>query len=61
MGRIVNDALDRTDSQALGVRVMTDTFGTESGVDLIDLLSLRNRTVRAFRFTHVTIDAFIRN
>jgi len=59
MSRIVNDAFDRTDSQALGVRMMTHAFGTKSGVDLINLLPLRNRTVRAFRFADITIDAFI--
>lgn len=61
LGRVLNNAFDRTDSQALGIGMMTDTFGAKSRVDLIDLLPLRNGSIRAFRFADITIDAFVGN
>ena len=61
LGRVLNNAFDRTDPQALGVGMMTDTFGAKSRVDLIDLLPLRNGPIRTFRLADITIDAFVGN
>ena len=57
----MNDAFDRTDSEALRVGMVTHTFGAKSGIDLINLFPFGNGPIGALRFTDIAIDAFIRN
>ena len=46
-----------------GARVlsMRDIIDPRIGIDLIDLISLGNRAIRALRLTNITVDAFISN
>jgi hypothetical protein len=41
--------------------MVPDTFGTVSGIDLVDLLPFRNGAVRALRLAHIAIDTFVSN
>jgi hypothetical protein len=58
---VSDDALHRTDRDTLRGIEVPYAFGTPVGIDDIDLFTLRNRPVRAFRFTHIAVDAFIGN
>jgi hypothetical protein len=40
---------------------MTDTFGTQIRIDLVDLLALGDRAVRALGLANVAVNAFIVN
>src|SRR5690606_1535774 len=59
--RIERNAINRADLLALRLAEMTDTLGTKVGVDLVDLLPLIDRAVRAFRLADIAVDAFIGN
>ncbi len=54
-------AIDRADDHALWLVVMSYTFRTFFWVDNINLGAHINRIVRALRFTHIAIDAFLIN
>jgi len=57
MGRILVDAFDRTDHDALGFIEMTDAFGAALGVDDVNLFALGDGLVGTGRFTDIAIDA----
>src|SRR5690606_33825127 len=59
VGRVERNAVDRTNLAALRLVMMPDAFGTARRVDLVDLLALRYRLVRAFGLADVAIDAFV--
>ncbi len=40
---------------------MTDTFGAAIGINLVDIITHRNRLIGAFRLAHVAVDAFLGN
>ena len=49
---------DRAHLLAGGRLVVAYAFGTLIAVNLVDMFTHRNRLIRAFGFTHITIDAF---
>jgi hypothetical protein len=57
MGRILVDAFDRTDHDALGFIEMTDAFGAALGVDDVNLFTLGDGLVRTGRLTDIAVDA----
>jgi hypothetical protein len=58
---ILGDAVHRADLHALRFVVVTDALRALVGVDDVDLFALGNGLVRAFRFAHVAVDAFVGN
>ena len=59
--RVKWNTVDRANLDTLRRLVVTDTFGAQVRVDHIDLITGTDRLVRTFRFTYITIDAFICN
>lgn len=41
--------------------MVTHTLGTESRINLVDLLSLRDRPIGALRLADITVDTFVGN
>ena len=39
--------------------IVTDTLGTQAGVDLIDLITLGNGLIGALGFADITINTFV--
>lgn len=58
---IMRNAVNRTHLDTLGCFIVTNTFGTEIGIDLVDFITGADGLVRALGFTHIAIDAFICN
>jgi hypothetical protein len=58
---IERNAVDRANLLALWLVIMADAFGTESRIDHIDFLTLRNSVIRALWLANITVDAFIGN
>jgi hypothetical protein len=56
---ILGDTVHRTDLYALGSLIVSHTLGAQVGIDLIDLVTLGNRAVRALGLTYIAVDAFI--
>jgi hypothetical protein len=61
MVRIDEDAVHRADFDALGLVIMANAFGTEAGIDDIDLVTLADSTVGALGFTYIAVDTFVGN
>ena len=59
--RVRDDAIDRADFNTLRRIEMTDALRTKIRVNLVNLLALGNRFVRALRLAHVAIDALVSN
>jgi hypothetical protein len=57
--RILRDAGNRANLNALGLVKMAHAFGAQSGVDLIDTGPHENRLIGALRLTHIAIDALL--
>ena len=57
--RIVRDAVNRAYLLTLRLIVMANTLGALVGIYLVNIDALRNRVVRALRFTDITIDALV--
>ena len=55
------NAADRANLHTLGLVKMADTFSAFLWVNLIDVSTEVNGIIRAFRFTHITIDALVRD
>lgn len=60
-GRIKGNAGNRTYLLALRLIEMPDAFGAFIRVDLINLRPHEDRVIRAFRLTHVAINAVVGN
>jgi hypothetical protein len=58
---VSDDALYRTERDTLRGIEVPYALSTLAGIDHIDLFTLRNRPVRAFRFAHIAVDAFVGN
>ena len=59
MLRIFHNSIgDRTHLLAGWCLVVPYALGTLIAVNLVDMFTHRNRLIRAFGFTHITIDAF---
>jgi hypothetical protein len=56
---ILNDTVNRTYLNALGLIEMTHALCAEIGIDLVDLVALRDGTVGAFGFANVAVDTFV--
>ena len=56
---VTDDAIDRTDHDALGLIVVSHAFGTTSPINLEYLHAHGDRFVRTLRRTQVTVDAVI--
>jgi hypothetical protein len=61
MGRILSDAIDRTNFYALWRVEVTNTFSTFLGIDDVKILALNKGAIRAFRLTHIAVDTFFSN
>jgi hypothetical protein len=59
MGRIGIDTVDRADRNTGRFVVMAYAFGTQIGIDLIDLFAHGDGLIRTFWLTHVAVDAAI--
>lgn len=57
--RIEHDAVYRAQVNALLRSEMTDTFGTQLGIDHVDLFARSDRAVWAFGFAYVAVDTFV--
>jgi hypothetical protein len=57
----MGDTVYRADLDTLRGIVVADTLGAAMGVDLIDLVTLRDSAVRALGLTNVTVDTFVGN
>jgi hypothetical protein len=55
------DTIDRANFYALRQIMMPYTLGTQLRINDINVLTLGNRAIRAFRFANITVDAFIVN
>ena len=58
---IMRNAVDRTHFDTLGCFIVTNTLGTQIGIDHVDFITGADSLVRALGFTHIAIDAFICN
>ena len=58
---IQGNAVHRTHLLALGLVEMANTLGAQRGVDDVDLLSLRDSPVWAFRLADIAVDAIVGN
>lgn len=58
---IMRNTVDRADLDTLGCFVVTNTFSTQIGINLVDLIAGTDGLVRALRLTHIAIDTFISN
>jgi hypothetical protein len=61
MFRIEGDAIHWANLLALGFIKVTDTLGALVGVDDVNLVTLGDGTIRAFRLADVAIDALVGN
>jgi hypothetical protein len=61
MGRILADAIDRTDLYALRFIEVTDAFGAFGWVDDINFVALGDCAIGALGFANVAVDAFVGN
>ena len=59
--QIQRDAVDGTNLAALRFCEMPDAFGAPVRIDLVDLLALKDRIVRALGLTDVAINTLVRN
>ena len=59
--RIDQNAFDRTDFYALGRLKVAYAFRAAGRINNVELLSLKDRFVRAFGLADITIDAFVGN
>ena len=59
--RIVRDAVNRAYLLTLRLIVMANAFGTQTGINHINLFTLRDCRIRALGFADIAIDAFIGN
>jgi hypothetical protein len=59
MLRIFVNAIHWANLDTLGRLVMPHALGTQGWIDHIDLISLADGAVGAFRLTHIAIDAFV--
>jgi hypothetical protein len=59
--RVEGDAVDGTDFLTLRLAVVSHALGAFAGVDLVNLLALRNCAIGALRFAYIAIDAFVGN
>jgi hypothetical protein len=59
--RVMRDAIHGADLDALGGLVMTHALGAQIGVDLVNLVALVDRPIRALGLTHIAVDAFVCN
>jgi hypothetical protein len=59
MIRILGYTVHRADLDTLRGVVVSDTFGTQIGFYFVDLITLGDGTIWAFRLTDITIDALV--
>jgi hypothetical protein len=59
MVRILEDAINRADLDALGGLVVADALGAKVRVNLVYLVALTDGTVRALRLANVAVYAFV--
>lgn len=59
MSGIPDDAVDRADTDAGRLLIVTDALGAATGVDLVDLLTQADSLVGALGIAHVTVDALV--
>jgi hypothetical protein len=57
--RVNQDTGYRTDQLTLRGIVMTNTLGTQSGINLVNRLTLIDRSIRANRLADITVNTFI--
>jgi hypothetical protein len=57
--RVNEDAVHRTDLDALGFVVVADTLGAVVGIDHVDLVPLADRTIRALGFAYIAVNTFV--
>ena len=58
---VQRNAGDGAHRLALRLVEMSDAFGAQAGIDLVDLLALVDRLIRTHRLTDIAVDAFVGN